>query len=251
MQPQLTLPPIGLQPIVLGKQYSLQDDSVLAFIAAQGVRWLECGSNEPESYRQQLARHGLQQAGAHTGCWDLQEPRSLIEKIKILGGKHLCNSGLREWHKRTRADYDQTIAILNQAGRLCREEGIALHYHNHDFEFTEQVDGVSGFQVLMDGLNPDYVDLCVDIGWVVRSGVDLLPFLRTYKDRIGYIHCKDWNGQHWVELGQGQVDLRGFFALLPELTKVQFVMLEQDDTQIDPLESIRISRSWVRTEIGL
>ena len=53
------------------------------------------------------------------------------------------------------------------------------------------------------------MDLCVDIAWVQKGGLDPAEFLRQHKDRISYLHLKDYNEEGWTELGSGVVNISG------------------------------------------
>ena len=57
-------------------------------------------------------------------------------------------------------------------GKQFRDEGIHLHYHNHDFEFLKVDGNKTGMDILMEGLDFRVVDLCVDVAWVMRGGDD-------------------------------------------------------------------------------
>lgn len=248
----MALPPVGAQLIVFGPKYDVNrdTDAILDCVAAAGYAAVEGGSNDPVEYRQKLEERGLVYGGSHTGLQGLIDPQPLIDYLHAVGGSDLCNSGLMAWDKRTADDYREGVRILNEAGKVLRSEGIHLHYHNHAFEF-EKVDGdTRGIDVLIDGLNPEYVDLCVDVAWVMRGEDDPASFLLKHKELVGYLHFKDHDGEDWIELGQGKVDLASIMEAMPELTKVRWVMIEQDSAKIDPMDSCRISREYLRTAFG-
>ena len=246
----MSLPPVGLQCIVFGKTHSIEDESVLDHVAACGYAGVEAGAKDPIRFRQMLDARGMKRGGSHTGPAALVDPEPIIEDMAIFDCHDLCNSGLMQWDKRTPADYAETIEILNRAGKRLGEAGIKLHYHNHAFEF-EPVDGDrTGMDLFIEGLDPEAVDLCVDVGWVAKAGRDPAAFLREHKDRVGYLHFKDFNDDGWIELGQGHVDFAGVMNVLPELTNVSWVMIEQDSTNIDPLESVKLSRKFLHDTYG-
>ncbi len=244
----MSLPPVGAQLIVFGPRYNINEhtDAILDCLARAGYDGVEGGAKDPETYRRKLEERGLRYAGSHTGLAALEDPDPLIRYLKTVGGSDICNSGLHRWQDRSREDYLRAIEVLNQAGRRFREEGIHLHYHNHDFEF-EKVDGDRrGIDLLIEGLDPEVADLCVDVAWVMRGGDDPASFLRTHKDRIGYLHLKDHDGQDWAELGRGKVNFHEIMAVLPEMDRMRWAVIEQDTSKIDPMESMTISRQYLR-----
>ncbi|MDX2109593.1 MAG: sugar phosphate isomerase/epimerase [Verrucomicrobiota bacterium] len=240
------LPPVGIQPIVLGRQYQLAETRVLDHIAACGYASIECSPTEPVAFRRELRDRGMVQAGCHTTPSKLLDVRSIIEPLNLVGGRDVCNSGLYDWNRRTREDWKLLVAILNCSGKLLRAEGIHLHYHNHDFEFTEKVDGIVAMEWLANELDPAACDLCVDVGWVKKAGHDPAEFMLKYKERIGYFHFKDVDDKGWTELGRGTVDFKSVMAALPEVKGARWVMVEQDQTRNDPLDSIRWSREYLK-----
>lgn len=246
MPPNPSLPPLGLQPIVLGSRYQLWSPPVLDHISGCGYEALECGASEPVACRHELDRRGLRQAGTHLTPARLLDLKPVLSEMRILGGRDLCSSGLFDWHQRTEADYRLTAAILNRAGLQLRQEGIHLHYHNHDFELNERVGDRTALEFLLELFDPEAVDLCVDVGWVAKAGHDPVPFLRRHRERIGYLHLKDFDAEGWAELGRGQVNWPAVMAVLPELPQVRWAMIEQDSSRRDPLESIRLSREYLR-----
>ena len=239
-------PPLGLQTIVFGKAYSIEDPAVLDHVAACGYAAVEAGCSDPAAFRRMLDERGMAYGGAHTGMAGLADVSPIIEKLGILGSRDLCNSALRYWNRRSLEDYQEGIEILNRAGAELRRAGIRLHYHNHDFEFEEVADGKTGMDLLLEGMDPDAVDLCVDVGWVTKAGLDPVEFLLAHEDRAGYLHFKDFNADGWIELGQGCVNFPGIMAILPELSGVRWVMVEQDTTRIDPLDSVSVSREYLK-----
>jgi sugar phosphate isomerase/epimerase len=245
----MSLPPVGLQFIVFGKKYDLntQADVMLDAVAKAGYAGVECGApKDMPGFLQKLKARGLKLGGSHTGLRGLLDIKPIVEYLHAGGSSDMCNSGLMDWNKRTLQDYKESIAKLNEIGRQLRREGIRLHYHNHDFEFAQVEGGKTGMDLLLDGLQPDACDLCVDVAWVQRGGSDPAEFLRKHKDRITYLHLKDFNDEGWIELGQGKVKFAEVLKAAEELPKVSWAMVEQDQTKIDPLDSIRISREYLK-----
>ena len=244
---------IGLQAIVLGKKYNVAEDRVLDAVAAAGYDALECGVEDPVSFRRKLTSRRLVYAGAHTTPSKLKDVGDLIASLHAMGAEDVCNSGLLDWNKRSPEDYRETIEILNQAGRKLRAEGIRLHYHNHDFEFEKQdaIGGRTGMDLFLEGIDPQAVDLCVDVGWVHKAGLDPVNFLLKNASRVGYLHFKDYDDNGWAEIGTGKADFAPIVKILPQLPGARWIILEQDVAKIDPLDSLRISRTNLREKYGL
>lgn len=244
---------IGLQSIVLGDKYNIAEDRVLDAVVAAGYEALECPVADPQKFRAQLDQRSLVYAGAHTSPSKLGDVTDLIQTLKVMGASDVSNSGLLDWNQRSPEDYAKTIDVLNKAGRALRAEGIHLHYHNHDFEFEAQdeIGGRTGMDLLLEGLDPEAVDLCVDVGWVHKAGLDPVGFLLENADKVGYLHFKDYNDAGWAEIGTGKVDFEPVVNILPKLPDARWIVLEQDNTTLDPLDSLRISRENLAVKFGL
>lgn len=257
--PALHRPAIGCQLIVFGPTYDLDRDAdvVLDCVAAAGYAGVEGCGRDTLAFKRRLDARGLQTGGLHTGLKGLIEPAALIERAHILETRDISNSGFMTWEGRSLEDYRTAIRVLNEAGLRLREEGLRLHYHNHDFEFEQVTADRRGIDLLLDELDPEAVDLCVDVAWVLRGGDDPAAFLRTYADRIGYLHLKDTtlptttDGARWTELGRGAVDLAAILDVLPLLTRVPWAMIEQDHTDGDPRASATESRHYLRNTFNL
>ncbi len=222
----MNLPPVGAQLIVFGGQYDIntQTTLILDSLVDAGYAGVEGGAKDAAMYRRLLDERGLKFSALHGGLQTLSDIKSIVDYLRVVGGADVCNSALRTWDARSLDDYKEGIAVLNTAGRQLREEGIHLHYHNHDFEFA-RVDGErTGMDLLLDGLDFEVVDLCVDVAWVMIGGDNPAEFLRNHREQIGYLHFKDHDGQNWIELGQGNVDFHAIMQVLPELTGVRWVV---------------------------
>lgn len=248
----MSLPPIGTQLLIFSATHNIETDieAILDTLASAGYDAVEGGPSDAARYKPMLEARGLRYGGSHVGLPALQDVESHIQYLKTIGASDICNSGLMKWNDLSAGHYREAIPILNEVGRRFRDEGIHLHYHNHAFEW-DKVDGnKTGMDLLMDGLNFDVVDLCVDVAWVQKGGDDPAHYLQQHVERIGYLHFKDFNADGWCELGRGEVDFEPIMKLLPSMPKVRWVMVEQDTTRIDPHESVRISRTFLKERFG-
>lgn len=245
----MKLPPIGAQLIVFGKTYPVQAhfDRILDCLSAAGFQGTEGGLPDPLATRQKLADRGMRLAGSHTN------PRALLEKLDELsdyllkaGAADLCNSGFLDWKHETLDQIKFSCQLLNDAGRKLKSRGIHLHYHNHAFEFERRFDDLTIMDWTIRLLDPAACDLCVDVAWVHRGGFDPVEFLRTHRDRISYIHLKDWDGAQWTELGRGQVPIAACLDEIGRNPNIRWVIWEEDQSQIDPFDAATDSGHYLR-----
>lgn len=244
-------PPLGLQLLTLHQAFDVNVDpaGMLAAAARAGYAAVEGQSSaDPAAFAAALRAQGLAHAGLHVGGGQTRDPAAIRATAALTGTKDVSISGLLDWHKRTPADWRESIAAFNACGRALRADGIRVHYHNHDFEFA-RIDGLdlTGMELLARELDPDAVDFCIDVAWVLRGGADPAAFLRQLAGRVGYLHLKDWNGTAWTPVGQGNVPWEATLAAIGELPAVRWAVVEQDRVEGDPVAAAAASREFLRT----
>ena len=250
-------PRVGVQLIVFGERAGKDLRGTLQAVAAAGYDGFEGGvpggREEVEKTKAALDGLGIVCAGCHSGFSDWDKPQVVKERIagtKAIGSSFLITSGRWDW--KTIDEYVEAAKALSQAGRQCREEGVTLCYHNHHWEFRK-IEGQTPLHVMIAGTDPEAVKLCPDVYWVHVGGEAPAEFISCYRDRIPYYHFKDGLGgeqfAEFRELGQGKVDLPA--ALKAALaTNPEWITVEQDKSALDPAESVRVSRQYLKS-IGL
>ena len=144
---------------------------------------------------------------------------------------------------------------LNRAGEKCHAAGLTFCYHNHAFEF-EPMEGTTGFQVMMDRLDPKLCGFEMDCFWVSVAGHDPVELLGKLHGRVPLLHLKDKPAGFPVmykesvdratfkEVGNGSIKW-------PEVLRaaasagVQHYFVEQDQTPGDPVDSLRQSYGYL------
>lgn len=239
-------PRLALQLYVFAKS-GLPLPAILAEATAAGYTAVEGGVET--TFAQQCRDANVVHAGAHVALNAFPTYQQCADCRAISGVSDIINSGVLRWGGVTAADYRAAIPLLNEHGRRLRDLGLRLSYHNHDFEFARLPEGCTGMDLLLDGLDPDAVELCADLGWVHIGGVDPIAFVRTHAQRLGVVHLRDHDGTDWVPLGQGRIDLRGIAAELGKLPHIRRIVVEQDPHP-RPAEQARLSRAWLATNLN-
>ncbi len=152
--------------------------------------------------------------------------------------------------------YRGLAAKLNAAGETCREAGLRLGYHNHAFEFEPQ-GGSTGFDVLIEELDPALVQFEIDVFWATVAGFDAVELLRRHAGRCNLLHLKDLKAgierspsaepppEAFEELGDGIVDFPAVLRTASELG-VEHAYVEQDQCPGSPVESLKRSADYLR-----
>ena len=136
--------------------------------------------------------------------------------------------------------------FLNEIGKKCKESGLQLLYHNHDFEFKE-INGVRPLDYFLENTDPEYVNFQLDLYWITKAGEDPLSYFEAYPGRFKMWHVKDMDSEgKFAPVGKGTID---FARILEkhEQSGLEYYIVEQDMTwELAPLEAIKISRQGLK-----
>jgi sugar phosphate isomerase/epimerase len=163
-------------------------------------------------------------------------------------------SGGDHWTSREGVEY--VARRLNEAAAEAADLGIAVGYHNHDFEVRPRIDGRPALELLADLIDPS-VRLEVDLYWATASEVDVPQLLRNLGDRVVALHVKDGpmaGGRSTSSVptdqtpaGQGDVDLVGALAAAPT---ARFAVIEFDHYEGDIFEGVTASYEWLSAHVA-
>ena len=137
--------------------------------------------------------------------------------------------------------------ILDVLGEKCHAAGLKLLYHNHDFEFKKDEDGIVPIKYLLENCNPKYVNFQMDLYWVTKAGADPLEYFRNYPGRWKIWHVKDMDDQgRFAPVGTGTIDFAKIRAQ-KKLSGMKYYLVEQDQTfNLEPLEAIKVSHKALK-----
>ena len=156
---------------------------------------------------------------------------------------------------RTTAPWRAFARDLNRAGRMARDAGLKLGYHNHNWEFFRLADNPSrtAYDVLTDATDPDLVHLELDLFWATRGARDPVDLIEQNKGRVLQYHVKDMNqAGSFEDPGQGLTDFARIFRHSGEAGAVEYIV-ERDDAGTPPrqpedaLDTARVGYRFLRT----
>ena len=148
------------------------------------------------------------------------------------------------------ADWTERAMEMAAFGRAFAEAGICLCYHNHHHEFVD-LNGKTAFDVIFEAAPARDLAIELDVGWSHYGGADTLALMRRYAGRIPLLHIKDVKercaGEEPVttELGNGATKFAPIFKAAGEIG-VSWLIVEQDESARDPLESARMNAAFMR-----
>jgi len=135
--------------------------------------------------------------------------------------------------------------IINMLGEKASKVGLKLLYHNHDFEYMTDEDGIVPIAYLLENTDPKYVNFQMDLYWVTRAGADPVTYFEKYPGRFKIWHVKDMDRQsRFAPVGTGTIDFNRILEH-KETSGRRYYMVEQDMTfdGLEPLEAIKISHA--------
>jgi len=188
---------------------------------------------------QGLRAHGLAMPSAHMGLADLEgDAAGIIAMAKELGINAVyCPHIMPDERPTDGAGWTAFGARLEKVGESLRAAGLDFGWHNHDFEFKALPDGSLPIEHLMAG-GPN-LSLELDVAWVARAGVDPLPWIAKYADRITAAHIKDIakagekaDEDGWADVGAGVMDWPALAKALAA-TSVRVLVMEHDNPSDD------------------
>jgi sugar phosphate isomerase/epimerase len=137
---------------------------------------------------------------------------------------------------RTTAPWRAFAQDMNRAGRMARDAGLKLGYHNHNWEFFRLTDDPSrtAYDVLTAETDPDLVHLELDLFWVTRGARDPVDVIEENKGRVLQYHVKDMNqAGSFADPGQGLIDFPRIFEHSKEAGVREYIV-ERDDAGSPP-----------------
>ncbi len=211
----------------------------------------------PTDFKKYLDELGLNPISTHQGSVTLDNADAMMADVKAAGFEYFVipvpPMGLFKVDPDTRTmgmtgGVANLAVILDTLGEKCKAAGLKLLYHNHDFEFIKDADGIVPIDYLLEHCNPENVNFQMDLYWVTKAGADPVAYFEKYQGRFIIWHVKDMDKEgRFAPVGNGQIDFARILAN-KKLSGMKYYMVEQDRTFDDmkPLEVIKISHEGLK-----
>lgn len=206
---------VGLQLYTLRNELSQDFEGTLAHVAELGYKEMEFAGyygRSARAVRSILDQNGMTSAAAHIQLQALRDDlEGEVERAAILGQKYIVVPILPQ-SQRIISEYQRTADYLNRAGEVCKQAGIKMGYHNHDFEFIE-TDGRIPYDILLDETDADLVDMELDLYWIRNAGVDPISYFESHPGRFSMLHVKDMDEHgRMADVGRGKINFAKIFS---------------------------------------
>tara|TARA_R110002050_G_scaffold59259_1_gene132551 strand:+ start:17535 stop:18404 length:870 start_codon:yes stop_codon:yes gene_type:complete len=258
----------GLALYTVRDNMSVDAKATLKAVADAGYRNIESAgyadgkfyNMTPTDFKKLVKELKLKPISTHQGSVTLENADAMIADVKAAGFKYFVipvpPMGLFKFDQETRTmgmtgGVANLTEIINTLGEKCHKAGLKLLYHNHDFEFKKDADGIVPIEYMLQHTNPKYVNFQMDLFWVTKAGADPVAYFEKYPGRFKIWHVKDMDDDgNFTPVGNGNIDFARILSH-KRLSGMKYYMVEQDMTfdGMKPLEAIKISHSGLK-EIG-
>lgn len=152
-------------------------------------------------FKKILGDLGLNMPSGHTVMgkqhWDsskndfTDEWKWTVEDAAVLGQQLVISPWLDASLRQNYDDMKRYMEVFNKSGELCKKSGMKFGYHNHDFEFSQKLNDVMVYDIILQNTDPSLVAQQLDIGNMYNGGAKALDIMKKYPGRFQSMHVKD------------------------------------------------------------
>ena len=262
--------------------YSVRDDmrkdpqATLNALAEMGYKYVEHANYigrkfygwEAKEFKKRLDDLGMKMPSGHTVMgklhWDDAKNdftdlwKYTVEDAAVMGQELVISPSIDMGIRKDKNLLLKYMDIFNKSGELCQKSGMRFGYHNHDFEFSEKLDGELLYDIMLNNTDPTLVAQQLDIGNMINGGGIPAEVMKKFHGRFVSMHVKDEvpasSGHEHFEStilgkGSGQIDVQALVKLGDKEGGTKHFIIEQEAYQgLQPLacmkENIAIMRGW-------
>jgi len=216
-------------------------------------------------FRKILNGFGMSMPSGHTVLdakhWDASkkdftnEWKYTVEDAAAMGQSFVISPWLEESKRKSMGDLKSFMEVFNRSGEFCKKFGMKFGYHNHDFEFSEKVEGKVLYDIILAETDPNLVMQQLDIGNMLNGGGKALEVMQQYPGRFESMHVKDeikaTEGHEPFEstiLGKGVVPIKAIIDLGRASGTKHFIIEQESYQGKTPMqcaeEDINIMKKW-------
>jgi sugar phosphate isomerase/epimerase len=262
--------------------YSVRDDmrkdpqATLNALAEMGYKYVEHANYvnrkfygwEAKEFKKRLDDLGMKMPSGHTVMgklhWDDAKNdftdlwKNTVEDAAVMGQELVISPSIDMGIRKDKSLLLKYMDIFNKSGELCNKFGMRFGYHNHDFEFSEKLEGELLYDIMLNNTDPTLVAQQLDIGNMINGGGVPAEVMKKFPGRFVSMHVKDevpakTGHEHFESTilgkGSGQIDVQALVKLGDKEGGTKHFIIEQEAYQgLQPLdcmkENIAIMRGW-------
>ena len=141
------------------------------------------------------------------------------------------------------AGLDNSIAAIKRLLPMIEDLEVRIALEPH---YRSRYQNAEDFDYILNRIDHPKVGITVDTGHFHSANVDTKALIRKYAPKIWNVHIKDHVGTQSVNIGEGEIDLKGIFAVLVEIdyTGALALEIEPEDTENLP-KYVRSSYKYI------
>ncbi len=211
----------------------------------------DLGMDMPSGHTVMRKEHWDESKHDFTDAW-----KWTVEDAAVLGQQFVISPWLDESLRKNYDDMKRCMEVFNKSGELCKKSGMKFGYHNHDFEFSQKLNNMLVYDIILQNTDPSLVAQQLDIGNLYNGGATALEVMKKYPGRFESMHVKDEikssGGNEKYEstvLGKGIVPVKEVLDLGRKSGGTIHFIIEQESYQgKTPLECVKedlaIMKKW-------
>ena len=267
---------VGIQLYSVREDMKKDPQGTLNALAEMGYKYVEHANYinrkfygwEAKEFKKRLDDLGMKMPSGHTvmgkAHWDDAKNdftdlwKYTVEDAATLGQELVISPSIDMGIRKDKNLLLKYMDIFNKSGELCQKSGMRFGYHNHDFEFSEKLDGELLYDIMLNNTDPKLVAQQLDIGNMINGGGIPAEVMKKFPGRFVSMHVKDEvpsaAGHEKFEStilgkGSGQIDVQALVKLGDKEGGTKHFIIEQESYQgLQPLacmkENIAIMRGW-------
>lgn len=239
-------------------------------IGYDGVEFAGLYGNTPAEIRKMCEEIGLVPISAHVPYLDMvKDPVGVLSQYREIGCKFVAIPYLTPEYRPGTDKWPEVVENAKMLGKVAKDLGMTLLYHNHDFEFVT-INGTYALDMLYDAVPADLLKTELDTCWVNVGGEVPAEYIAKYSGRTPVVHLKDFYGEKSEDMyeligiekkapkrpgnfefrpvGYGLQDMPAITAAA-EKAGAEWLVVEQDNPSQGrtQMEAIRCSREYLKS----
>ncbi len=220
------------------------------------------GNSGKLNWHELITESGLKVVSIHEDLGSiLKNTEEIIAEAKSFNTEYVVVTGMYRFDYSSRDEVRKLATDLNHAGKLLKQGGLNLLYHNHNTEFRRVESGETAFEVLVENTDSAYVNFEFDSYWAIEAGCDAVKLMELLGNRMKLYHINDRGNREKgkmgsiiksdsMELGTGNVNLVDLITTAKKYG-VKAIILETHRNWIDdsPVKSLQVSGEFLHEEI--
>lgn len=204
---------------------------------------------EPAAFKALCENNGLKVLSSHTGLalpdsanwgktmawWD-----ACIDAHIAVGAKYIVQPFMGGNVYESLETLKKYCDYFNLVGEKCKAKGIRFGYHNHDKEFSTQIDGQTLYDFMLVNTDPAKMMFQLDLYWCVEGGKNPVDYFNKYPGRF-----ESWHIMDKEEIGtSGKMDFAAIWAAAPQ-SGMKYGVVEVEEYNFDEFTSCQKSLDFL------